>query len=92
MGTQCPHPQRGQVLTMWCAPLLSQQGPTKSDRGHQCKSQEHEHKPKARIWPATHLHAPVEGGGGHTTQLKPVLSGDEDIVSPFPAFLDEAIS
>ena len=37
-------------------------------------------------------HAPVEGGGGHTTQLKPVLSGDGDIVSPFPAFPEEAIS
>ena len=33
-----------------------------------------------------------QGGGGHITQLKPVLSEDEDIVSLFPAFLDKAIS
>ena len=33
----------------------------------------------------------LRGGGGHTMQLEPVLSGNEDIVSSFPAFPDETV-
>ena len=40
-----------------------------SDLGNPDKTQECGYQRRTKIRPATHLHAPVEGGGGHTTQL-----------------------
>ena len=52
----------------------------KSDGGHQYNTQERGPLPRIRF--ATHLHGPVEGEGGYNTQLRPLLTGDEDFVVP----------